>query len=330
MAATVSNAGRIRCMNDDCFLCGSYVPDIFTIKMAGQNSIDHRWTTTTKQTACLAVFDGIGADGSGETAARMAAEALRTEINRLAALPLDYLDALVQRYATQVNEQIRLAGENDQSIAGTGASFVSLFMRGNQAAVFNLGNSQAFILRNGQIRRLSRNYWPDNDHAAGDTHFLGRMPGNRPVSCEKSGIFPLEDQDCLMLCTSGLTDAIDEATIKECLGIAEPQKAADALVRNSMEKGCPVNVTVTVIRWTSADKPYPKHEFIPADIQHEPRPRETKPHPEIQIPAVIKPKASPVKFSYPRFWEIFPFWMQIISLIALLIVLVFLGWLLFR
>jgi PPM family protein phosphatase len=332
LAATVSNAGKIRCVNDDCFLCGSYVPDIFTIKMAGMDSIDHTWATTTKQTACLAVFDGIGEEGSGETAARMAAEALRGEVSRLASLPLDYIDSLVQRYTTRVNEQIRLAGENDPSIKGSGASFVSLFLRGSKAVVFNLGNSHAYLMRNNQIRHVSKHYWPDIvQSAAGSDHFLGRMPGDRPVSCETSGLFSLEDQDCLLLCTNGLAEAIDEVVMRDCLGMKDPQKAADKLVKQALEKGCPVNVTVMVIRWILEDQPYPKREFVPAETTRETHPRdEQKRRREIQLPAVTRPKVSPPKVKYQRLWEIFPYWMQIISLIALLILLVFLGWLLFR
>ncbi|GAB4008795.1 hypothetical protein GCM10029992_66080 [Glycomyces albus] len=58
---------------------------------------------------------------------------------------------------------------------------------------------------------------------------------------------PAKLGDRYMLCSDGLTDVVDDAAIETVLrDFAEPQSAADELVRLALEQGGPDNVTVVV------------------------------------------------------------------------------------
>ncbi|MGN6129535.1 MAG: PP2C family protein-serine/threonine phosphatase [Nocardioidaceae bacterium] len=56
----------------------------------------------------------------------------------------------------------------------------------------------------------------------------------------------LEAGDRLLLCSDGLTDMVDEATLARCLAEPDRDAAADALVQAALEAGGRDNVTVLV------------------------------------------------------------------------------------
>ena len=333
LAVTLSHTGNTRRKNEDCFLNGGYVPDHFMLETAGHRGMDHRWTTTTRQTTCLAVFDGIGDSNPVETASWMAAEALKSEISRLALLPLPYVDALMQRYVIHINERIGQEAQNDRALAGMGTTFACLCLRGNQAVVYNLGNCRAFYYRHMQLKPLTDDHLADATHIASRSlQYLGMPAPDRTLTCETTGIFTLQDQDCFLLCSTSLTHSIDESTIRSCLTLADPQQAAAQLITNALEHGGQNSITVTVARWTETEQPYqnPVADTAKLSHTHPANPRIEHQQQVFDIP-VVKPKISPesYKISPINFWQNIPFWLQVLSLIGLLGLLLMLTWLLY-
>ena len=340
-AISMSQTGRNRGVNEDCFLIGGYVPDHFALESTGRGSLDHQWTAAVKETACLAVFDGTSDGSPAETAAWMAAEELKSEVSRLALLPLTLVDALMQRFINRTHNRIWQASQSDVSLKGLGTTFACLCVRANQAAVYTFGDCRAYLHRHSQIRPLARDsakpigntsvQMDVTQSPSKSTRYLGMPAQAKPLACESSGPITLQDQDCFLLCSSSLTETLDDATIQSCLEIINPRDAAAQLITLAREHGCLKSITLIVARWFEVE-PVRQTRIADPSVQSHPRqpnPRIEHEHQVFKIPD-DKPKIKQESFKIVHFdfWQNIPFWLQILNLIALLGLILFLVWLL--
>lgn len=328
---TLSQTGKTRRINEDCFLNGSYVPDHFTMGAAGDGKINYQRTMPAKQTVCLAVFDEIDDESSNGTASLTAANELKSEINRLALLPLTYVDALMQRYINRVNEQIGKAAQTGSTLNRTGTMFACMCLRGKQAAVYNFGDCSVYLYRQTQFRLMTTESRNDSDKGtARSQDYLGMPAGSKPLACNTSSVFTLQDHDHFLLCSKSLTDYIDDATIRSCLSYENPQFAADQLMSMAHAKGCQKSVTITVARWSEKEDLQQIRVTDADNSSHRrsPNPRIEHEHRVFKIP-VEKKKIKPevFKMSHVNFWQNIPIWLQILNLIALMGLILFLIWL---
>ena len=131
---------------------------------------------------------------------------------------------------------------------------------GPDLTVAHVGDSRVYLLRRGALHRLTR------DHTlAQELADLGEIPAGdvathrlRHVLTQAIGVweaggepevrrFRLADGDRLLLCTDGLTEMVDDATIAAELG--RDRSAADigqALIDLALARGGRDNVTVVV------------------------------------------------------------------------------------
>jgi serine/threonine protein phosphatase PrpC len=334
-ASSICYAGKYHDESQDSFLTGSYVPDMFAFEMAKSRSIGHTLSVTVaKQTSCLAVFDCLGCPAGApysESPARLAAEALKAEVSRMLLLPLEYVDALMQRYANQQNEMIRLSAP--AAGKAPGVSFAILCLRGNQAVVYSIGNCRVFLWREGQLKQLTVVY-PGGNPARPELprYYLGMPAGGKNVHFDTTGYFDLQDYDRFLLCSGSLPEILDETVLRACLGRDDPQLATTQLIAAVQGKDGLEPVTVTIGQWHSEEMPHPVHVAGADQLQ---RKRHTTPHvehkrQEFKIPEVEKPKIDPdkIKMNHFDFWTTMPAWIQIVGLVGLLGLLLLLFWLL--
>jgi protein phosphatase len=330
-AVSMSQPGKNRRFNEDCFLDGGFVPDHFALETSGHGTVTHQSTTVVKQTACLAVFDGLGGQVPADAVAWMAADALKAEMTRLTLLPLTYVDALMQRTINRVHERICQIRQANQSQHDIGTTFSCLCVRSNQAVVYSFGRCRAYLYRQTMLKPQAVEPTQALSSAASQpARYLGMPDRDNPLVCETSGIIALENQDVFLLCSQSLTETLDDATIRSCLNLANPKDAAAQLMTLVRERGCQKSVTLTVARWLE-EEPAPKSRTMePGKLNHprQPNPRIEHEHQVFKIPVEkAKVNREPIKFSHFDFWQHIPFWMQILNLIALLGLILFLIWL---
>src|SRR5262249_40436383 len=120
-----------------------------------------------------------------------------------------------------------------------------------------------YLFRNDQLHQLTRDHtWVQalvdlGELSAEDAarhpmrHVLIRSLGGRERFVE--GDFQrawLADGDQLLLCTDGLTNMVDDATIASVLrGVASSEEACQALVTAALDRGGKDNVTVALARY---------------------------------------------------------------------------------
>ncbi len=147
-------------------------------------------------------------------------------------------------------------------------TLTATFGAGNDLFFAHVGHSRAYLLRDGHLLRLTRDHTlgarplsaaarffevnaarRDRSHVLTDTIGMPGLQGPR-IDIER---FRLCDDDRVLVCTNGLTDAVDDAAIAKCLSTDEsPDAQCRALVDLAMAAGGEDDVTALVARYRLA------------------------------------------------------------------------------
>lgn len=200
-----------------------------------------------------AVADGMGGHENG----RMASQALAAHLG-WTSLP-DDMEGACEALAGAIHIANRAIYEHAQE-AGVqmGSTVVALVLRGHEFAVLWAGDSRAYLLRDGNLIRLTRDHTQVEDmvergllspEEAADhpmKHVLSRAVGVMDALEVDAIRDVLQSKDRFLLCSDGLTGVVDEARIAAILGDGEGD-AAERLVAETLAGGAPDNVTITVV-----------------------------------------------------------------------------------
>ena len=184
----------------------------------------------------LAVADGVGGSSGGEIAADAALVELGT---RFFGAPADRptSDALAEAMRDANAAVLRAAGSSGHRDAAT--TIVAAAVRANEAIIANLGDSRAYLIRDGISRQLTEDHSGDLEHAI--TRFAGDPRGIQPDIFVES----LRPEDRLLLCSDGLTRHVTPEEIAAAVGGGEDVRvAASVLVDLANARGGEDNVTV--------------------------------------------------------------------------------------
>ncbi|HUT29332.1 MAG TPA: Stp1/IreP family PP2C-type Ser/Thr phosphatase [Sedimentisphaerales bacterium] len=223
------------------------------------------------------VADGMGGHRGGALAANIVAEDLPVMIeNTLAKLKSSgrrAIISLLKKTIVEQNRQVILEGTSETGYKEMGTTLVTSLLRGGRAYVANLGDSRMYRYRKGRLRQFSKDHSvvsellsegkirPEEaeNHAAANqiTHYVG-MEAEEVKPHVRS--FALKKGDRLLLCTDGLTGAIDDRRIAAILeSRADCQAACEALVDAANAAGGHDNITVIVIDWLGRSNHHPQN-----------------------------------------------------------------------
>ncbi len=228
--AGVSDVGLVRPHNEDSAFVGPYV---------------------------AVVADGVGGAAAGEVASATAAYAVSaTVLARLGEEPEELLlDGLEAARAS-----IRRGVQGDLARLGMATTLTAVVCDGRRAVLAHIGDSRAYLLRGGELTRLTTDHtYVQRLVAAGQLHpdEVVRHPWRNVVLRSLDGdpvhegvdLVPLAlaPGDRLLLCSDGLSDLVPEPTIRELAAVADPHSAAAVLTRAALEAGGRDNVTAVVL-----------------------------------------------------------------------------------
>jgi PPM family protein phosphatase len=215
------------------------------------------------------VADGMGGALAGELASRMCAEAF-AELDLIEHQGEEALRATIG----VANRRIWERSRTDAEASGMGTTVTAALVGENGVVTFaHVGDSRAYLLRDGALQRLSEDHSLVHDlmrqgelsEAEAEQH-PQRSVITRALGTDEEvqiDTFSLETQpgDVLLLCTDGLNTMITEDEIAGVL--ASPAGAADIarrLVRAALKAGGEDNVTAVVVRFG---------EVAPADVDED-------------------------------------------------------------
>ena len=210
----------------------------------------------------LAVADGMGGHAAGEVASRAAIDELVNADHLPDGDPIDVLSAAVSAANGRIDDMARA----DPSRAGMGTTSTALLWNGVQLALGHIGDSRAYLLRNGSLAQITRDHTfvqslvddgritPEDarEHPARSV-VTKVLQGQSPIHPDYS-IIDVQAGDRLLICSDGLSDVITDQDIEAALGRAHTvDDAADQLIAMALDSGAPDNVTVVVGELVEAD-----------------------------------------------------------------------------
>jgi protein phosphatase len=218
----------------------------------------------------LVVADGMGGHAAGEVASEMTVETVSDLLLDptqgwwpSAPLPPRSAGAALTAAIQRANLEVYTAGQRAPELRGMGTTVVAALTFRGCLAVAHVGDSRAYLLRERWLARLTEDHTVANArrHAgvdllnlarfAGYWHALTRSVGSAPsVDVEVRYLTP-HPGDVLLLCSDGLTNAIDDHEIAATLAThRDLEAAADQLIARANESGGPDNITVVLQRWS--------------------------------------------------------------------------------
>jgi protein phosphatase len=203
------------------------------------------------------VADGMGGAQAGEIASRMCAEAF-AQADLIGPPPTDVLRSTIQAANSRILERSR----SDPDAAGMGTTVTAAFMDdGGTIAFAHVGDSRAYLLRDGSLQRLS-----DDHSLVGELVRKGELSETdaerhpqrsvitRALGTDESvevDTFEVraQDGDVFLLCSDGLNTMVPEPAIADIMaGGGAAGAIARDLVRAALAGGGEDNVTAIVFR----------------------------------------------------------------------------------
>jgi serine/threonine protein phosphatase PrpC len=207
-----------------------------------------------------AVADGMGGHRAGEVASAIAMEELATlEHAGPWPTPAGAGEAL-RAVFLQANRRIREVASKDSEFEGMGTTLVALLEDGDSVHLANVGDSRAYLLRNGELSQVTVDHTlvqelidegrlrPDEAERHPQRSIITRALGVESDVEVDLFTYKLLPGDRLLLCSDGLSGVVNEQRIRNVmLRVPEPQRAAEKLVAMANEGGGPDNITVVVL-----------------------------------------------------------------------------------
>ncbi len=280
-----TDVGMVRSGNEDNFL----ILDLSTGKSWTATDEEPRDLLTYTQGyygTLLAVSDGMGGALAGEVASRMAVETVRDRMLQLQAHDTYGKMPFPERMRLAVEEAnlvIHADGQTNQLHRGLGATFTSVAINGDHLYFAQVGDSRAYLIRQGQICRVTKDQSLVQQlidagqitEEEAETHsyrnvILQALGAHNNVNVEVNSVH-LCQLDTLLLCSDGLSGKIHANEIAEIVNEASDFKSAcQALINLANERGGEDNITVIIVQFSGSGLPIPNGTIEPKSLARSP------------------------------------------------------------
>lgn len=213
-------------------------------------------TTLAVKGLLFVVADGMGGAAGGKEASQMAVQLVSSNYY---GDPDLLIESSLERAIQEANREIHQRGQSDPFLRGLGTTFVAFVIRNQELVVANVGDSRAYLLRQGELWQLSLDHTavqeqvreglltPEEGSVHPRRHVLSRNLGSRPRAQPDFDNKTLVPGDTLLLCSDGLWGAVSDDEIVEVLQQQRGSEAAQTLVDLANEHGGPDNISVIVV-----------------------------------------------------------------------------------
>ena len=259
-AACCSDRGKVRGNNEDnIYFDGKYLE----AESSGTDGVlcaSYNVPLKSDQSGILfAVFDGIGGSQCGEYASYIAAHTADAFCSMILDSVAGDNHKLITSSLDLLYEDMNIAvfhGSKEYRAFHMGTTAVSLFFYAGCAWCSNVGDSRCYLLRDGELSRLSEDHTTEEAMASLGfigfkpqlTQYVGMDPEEAKIVIAQKEL-PFAKGDVFLLCSDGLTDMVREDRILDILsGHGSPEECAALLTEAARKNGGRDNITVIVIR----------------------------------------------------------------------------------
>ena len=219
------------------------------------------------------VADGMGGHLGGECASRLAVTTLEEILRQVEEDP----DATVMGdqpinlgdFSDRLKYGIRVASSRifeeamrNPSLRGMGTTSVVLLVQGEKGYVANVGDSRAYLIRAGTIRQITSDHSLVNEQIQAGfiskkdarhhrlKNIITRSVGFQEEVETDVQVHELQPADCILLCSDGLTNLIEDREILRIVGrCTSSRTACERLIEAANKKGGDDNITTIIVRF---------------------------------------------------------------------------------
>ncbi len=205
------------------------------------------------------VADGMGGHNAGQVASRMAVEEISDTIRRRLDLGKDPV-AVIDDAVTKANRAIFDSAAWLPEWSDMGTTVVIALIKDHRLTISHVGDSRAYMIRNGDIFQVTEDHsfiaesvkqgfiTPEQARTHQSRHGLTMALGVEDEVEPEITELPWDGETCILLCSDGLTDVLDDSEILEIIQTAEnPQAGCDDLMERAAQKGNNDDVTVVLV-----------------------------------------------------------------------------------
>jgi protein phosphatase len=242
----------------------------------------------------LLVADGMGGHAAGELASSTTVAIVAQVDNNKE--KLEDLESKLIEIPKVITKELKNAINKDSSRAGMGTTLTAAVVQENQLKVSHVGDSRAYLVRNKQISRITK-----------DQTYIQSLIDNNEITESEAKNHPqrslllqaidgitesipvitsieILENDKIVLCSDGLTNVVTDEEILEIICHFDYVGAVSALIEKALENGGPDNITVIV-----ADLQKEKYENKTIVLGAAAEPRNRIKLPGLEFPTDIHP-----------------------------------------
>ncbi|MGY4689775.1 Stp1/IreP family PP2C-type Ser/Thr phosphatase [Salibacterium sp. K-3] len=243
-----------------------YVTDVGKIR---EHNEDDGGIFTNPSGDCLAVVaDGMGGHQAGDVASSMTVKLLRTAWESVQKpFTLEEAGTWLKEQIQKANRLVYETGASDQSMAGMGTTVVAAICMHSSAVIAHVGDSRAYQVTEQGMQLITDDHTLVNelkksgqlteeeveDHPR--RNVLMRAVGTEPDIAVETSTVEWDAGQGLLLCSDGLTNKLDAASIQEHLQApGSLYERAASLIHTAKERGGEDNITLAVVLQSSLEK----------------------------------------------------------------------------
>lgn len=241
-------------------IAGAMLTDVGRIRTTNEDSvafvIPSKDDPAAARGCLLLVADGMGGHAAGEIASALAVDSVRRVFYSLH----DPVPNSLRIAFEAAHRAIAEHGKKNPACKGMGTTCTAVVVHEGLAWLAHVGDSRAYLLRNGELTQLSddQSLMPQLIREGLMSAEEARTADGANILLQALGIqedvvptiwengLPLIEGDRLILCSDGLWNMVDDATIAAVASYWAPQDACQRLIGAALEAGGYDNVSVGV------------------------------------------------------------------------------------
>ncbi len=215
-----------------------------------------------RHTLLCVVCDGMGGAKSGNIASSLASDVFVQEVKQTWAPNMDreQLDRMLLGAVKLANFTVYDQSKQFEEFTGMGTTLVAVLIHGKAATFINVGDSRAYCIDQDGISQITVDHslvqmmvargevTPEQAKTYPGKNLITRAIGTEPVVSGDIFHRDLERGDCLLLCSDGLSNIIDEQEILfEVVYGQDKQQCCQRLLEIAKNRGAPDNVTSVLV-----------------------------------------------------------------------------------
>jgi protein phosphatase len=219
------------------------------------------------------VCDGMGGHAGGETASRLAVQTIEKELISARLRTDDPFSVQVPLAESPLAGALREAVEGacaavfrssraNPELAGMGTTCITLLVHGDHALLGHVGDSRAYLVRDGEVFQLSEDHSLVNEQVRAGLlteeearHSRLKNIITRSVGFEEDvlvDVLGVETRagDRFLLCSDGLSNLVETDEIRDALAQDDLAQVPELLIQLANSRGGDDNITVVLVHRT--------------------------------------------------------------------------------